>query len=180
MPGGKAPRWLRALEVIVGILLIALALYLIAFPAAALAAAVILIATALIAFGIIRLLGGFLIRGLTLWSRVLSIVAGLLALILGWGAIAYPALGLLTIVIYVAIVLLIAGFDRIVTGLSGAGYPGWVRLTQVIVGFLALLLSAAIIVIPLFGLEILVLLLSIEFFIFGIEAVATGLRGYWQ
>ena len=178
MPGSKAPRWLRALEVIVGILLILLALYLIAFPATALAAALILIATALIAFGIIRLLGGFLIQGLTLWSRVLSIVTGLLALVLGWGAIAYPALGLLTIVIYVAIVLLVAGFDRIVTGISASGSPGWVRLTQVIVGFLTLLLSAAIILLPLFGIEILVFLLSIEFFIFGIEAVATGLRGH--
>jgi len=178
MPNDNAPRWLRVLEVIVGILLIMLALYLIAFPTAALAAALILIAGALIAFGIIRLLGGLLTRGLPQWNRVLIIASGLLALALGVGVIAYPALGIMTIVIYAAIVLLVAGLDRIVTGISASGYPGWVRLIQVIVGCLALLLSAAIIVFPLFSLEMLILVLSIEFFIFGIEAVATGLRGY--
>ena len=90
--GVKQAAWLRILEIILGIIVIVIGGYVIAFPGVAILTLVFVLGIGLFVLGITRIFGAFA-SGVSGGIRVLSLIIGILAIILGIYVVAYPGVG---------------------------------------------------------------------------------------
>ncbi len=176
---GKSPGWLRILEIVAGIVLVCTALYVWVYPAIAIEVYILLFAVALLILGCLRIISGIAAQNLVTALRVLFIVVGILLVVIGAYALAYPFVGALTLVYFIAFGLLFTGFDRI--ALSGtkksAGTGRWLTYLSIIAGIIAVIISLAILFYPGFGLALVFILISLALFLLGIEFFAAGITG---
>ena len=178
MSVSKAPSWVRALEILAGIIAMIVSFYVLARPGVALLAIAIFFAAALLLLGIARIARGVAAKGMSSWSRTLSVIVGLLALVLALAAITFPLLGDLTVAFMFAFGLLFTGIGSIAGGKAlGKAIPSWLRYLTIIIGVLGIIIACVILIFPLLGLATLVLLLGVNFFLFGIELIMLGAIG---
>lgn len=168
----------RALRVIVGFLAIAASVVVLSFPDLAVSTLLFLLSFALLFLGIARITHSVAARFWSKGHRALHAVAGVLALILGALVIAFPGLGVGTLVFLLAFGLLAYGTVSLVIGGSVVArlLPKWVRALLVIVGALSVMFSVIVLVYPGIGLVTLVVWLSISFLLNGIESVVSGVE----
>jgi uncharacterized membrane protein HdeD (DUF308 family) len=176
---GKSPGWLRVLGIVAGIILVCTALYVWVYPAIAIEAYIILFAIALIILGVIRFISGFAAQNLATALRVLFIIVGILLVVIGAYALAYPLIGALTLIYFFAFGLLFTGFDRIALSgtIKSTGTGSWLKYLTIIAGIFAIIVSLAILFYPGFGLALVFILISLELFLMGIELLAAGVTG---
>ena len=120
-------RWLRGVQIRLGVLSIILSGFVLAFPGFAfLSLIIILAAIAIIAFmavsmvfnGCARIVEG--IRGRhPRWTKALLIGAGILSLILGGLVMVYPLLGVVVAATFLAIGLMFSGIKMTAAGVMG-------------------------------------------------------------
>ncbi|WP_455285424.1 DUF308 domain-containing protein [[Eubacterium] cellulosolvens] len=178
MSVGKAPSSLRGLEIIAGIISIIVSFYVVARPAVALLTIAIFFAVALLFLGIARVARGVGSKNMSSWSRTLSVIVGLLALALALVTVVFPLLGDLTVAFLFAFGLLFTGIGSIAGGQAlGRAVPSWLRYATIIIGVLGIIIACTILIFPLLGLATLVLLLGVNFFLFGIELILLGAIG---
>jgi len=178
MSVSKAPSWLRALEILAGIVAIIVSFYVVARPGVALLAIAIFFAVALLFLGIARVARGVGAKNMSSWSRGLSVIVGLLALALALVTIAFPILGDLTVAFMFAFGLMFTGIGSVAGGYAlGKAVPSWARYASIIIGILGIVLACVILILPVLGLATLVLLLGVNFFLFGIELIVLGAIG---
>ena len=170
----KRPPWVRALQIGLGAIIIALSIYALATPAAAFVSIVWLLAIILFFVGIERVISGIFLPGK---HRLYSIGLGILILILAGIAIAYPTEAATLIIIFIAIALLIIGASRIIEGLSRR-HRGFSRGFHLGVGILAVAIGIAILVLPSFGAALAGFLIAIGLLVIGIQMVITGIRSH--
>ncbi|KON34492.1 MAG: hypothetical protein AC479_00010 [miscellaneous Crenarchaeota group-6 archaeon AD8-1] len=75
------------------------------------------------------------------WFRALSVILGILILILAFAVIAFPELGLLTIVIWISLTLIVAGIELLVVGVGLPDLSSGGRALMVIGGIAMLALG---------------------------------------
>jgi uncharacterized membrane protein HdeD (DUF308 family) len=174
----KIPDWVRVLRVIVGLIAIVASVVVLASPGLAIFTLLFLLSFALFFLGVARIAHSFAAK---LWSkghRALHAVAGVLALILGALVLAFPGLGIGTLVFLLAFALLAYGIVSLVIG--GSGVAGllskWVRALLIIVGSLSVVFSLLVIVFPAIGVLTLVAMLSVSFLLDGIESIFFGIE----
>lgn len=114
------PRGLRIISIIAGLVLLGLAIMVLAYPYFAAAVLVSLLAFGLLTYGIARVIFGGFAKILPNWVRGLLVVGGVFTIILSIVVLAYPAVGLLTLVFLLSIGLTWSGIDAIITGATGA------------------------------------------------------------
>jgi uncharacterized membrane protein HdeD (DUF308 family) len=158
--------WVRALRVIMGLIAIAASLIVLSFPGLAVSTLLFFLSFALIFLGVARI--GHSV-GAKFWSkshRVLHAVAGVLALILGVIVLAFPGLGIATLVFLLALALLAYGIVSLVIGGSAAAslLSKWKRALLIIVGVLSVIFSLIVLVFPAIGLVTLVVWLLVAFY----------------
>ncbi|MDD1716183.1 MAG: DUF308 domain-containing protein [Methanolinea sp.] len=171
------PGWLRALELIAGVILIIAAFLVWVHPMVAILAVETFFAIALIFLGFARLLGGITAKNLNGGLRALMVLAGVILLMVGIVALVFPVAGVLTLVYFFAIALLFAGIERLAAGgMAGTG-PAWIKYLTLAIAVLVLIISFAILVFPAFGLELIFLLISVQLLLLGIELLAAGITG---
>lgn len=175
----KSPGWLRALEIVVGIILIFTAFYVWVYPGIATLTYVFIFGIVLVILGISRFIAGFAAKNLTTGIRILLIIVGILAVIIGFYALAYPLVGAITLVYFFAFALLFLGFDRLALAgtAKGAEEGTWLKYLSIIVGIFAIIISFAILLYPGFGLALVFVLISLQLFLLGIELLAAGITG---
>jgi uncharacterized membrane protein HdeD (DUF308 family) len=117
----RLERSLRVLNIIVGLVLIAVAITIIAYqyPYFATAFMVSLLAYGLLVDGIIRIVVGAIAKVLPNWIRGSFVVLGILMIISAIVVLAYPDVGVLTLVFLLSIGLLWGGIDAIIAGATG-------------------------------------------------------------
>jgi uncharacterized membrane protein HdeD (DUF308 family) len=172
----KRPHWVRALQIGLGAIIIALSILALVSPAAAFVSIVWVLALILFFVGIERVISGIFLPGK---HRFYSIGLGILILILAGIAISYPTEAALLIIILVAIALLIIGASRIIEGLSRR-HRGFSRGFHVGVGILAIGIAIAILVLPSFGAALAGIIIAIGLLVIGIQMVITGIRAHKQ
>jgi len=172
----KRPPWVRALQIGLGAIIIALSILALVSPAAAFVSIVWVLALILFFVGIERVISGIFLPGK---HRFYSIGLGILILILAGIAISYPTEAALLIIILVAIALLIIGASRIIEGLSRR-HRGFSRGLHVGVGILAIGIAIAILVLPSFGAALAGIIIAIGLLVIGIQMVITGIRSHKQ
>jgi len=173
----KYPGWLRALDVVLGIIAILLAIVVLAFPGLAILTLIIILTIALLIIGIGRILFGIFKRGLSGGARALNIIVGILALILAFVILLYPGIATLFLVYYLAVSLLFTGIAMIGTGGTDKSFPSWLRGLLITVGISIFVISVVVIIFPALGLLTLLYIISINFLLYGIGRIFSGVTG---
>ena len=179
----KSPTWVRALQIGIGAVAIGLSLSAIIFPVLTVVATFTAAAIILLLFGIEQVVGGvFLYRR----SRFAHIGLGILVIILSSIVMAYPLASAAFVVLLAAIALLFSGISSIIAGLRGGKSEekdsrntasAGSRALSVAAGALAIGLSIMIMASPLFGIELVGLVIGIAVLVYGIRLVVTGISG---
>jgi uncharacterized membrane protein HdeD (DUF308 family) len=169
----KNPTWIRAAQIGLGILVIILSIYALAFPGLTYVTVFWILAIVLFFVGIERIIVGIVSPGRSRWA---NIGLGILVLIFAGIAMAYPAATAYTIIIFIGIALLFGGFARIIDGFSGS-HSGGSRTLLIGVGILAVILSIAVLASPLFGAVLAGIIIGVALLITGIQMVIAGIQG---
>jgi uncharacterized membrane protein HdeD (DUF308 family) len=174
--GEKQKGWLRILEIILGIIVLILALYVLANPGIAILTLIFVLGIGLFVLGITRIAGVF-VSVFPGGMRVLSLIIGVLAIILAIYVVAYPAAGAFTLVLLLGFGLLVSGIEAIAIG--GSFGSGASKAASIVLGIIAIILAFVVLLYPGIALGTLVILLALSFIILGIEAIASGILGRW-
>jgi uncharacterized membrane protein HdeD (DUF308 family) len=169
----RSPSWLRIVQIGLGILTIALSIFALAFPVVVYISIIWILAVVLFFVGIEQIIVGVFSPRRSRWS---SIGLGILVLIFATIAISFPVAAAITIIIFIGIAFLINGIARIVEGFSGR-HSGVSRLFLIGVGILAVAISAAVLISPLFGAGLAGIIIGIGLLITGIQMIFAGVQG---
>ena len=169
----KSPGWIRAVQIGLGAITIALSIFALAFPATTFISIVWILSVVLFFVGIEQIIVGIFSPGKSRWS---SIGLGVLVLIFAGIAMSFPVAAAITIIVFIGIAFLINGIARIVQGFTGK-HSGMVRGFLIGVGIMAVVLSVAVLASPLFGVRLAGIIIGIGLLITGIQMVFAGVKG---
>jgi uncharacterized membrane protein HdeD (DUF308 family) len=169
----KTPGWLRAVQIGLGALTIALSIFALAFPAVTFISVIWILAVVLFFVGIQEIIVGVFSPRRSRWS---TIGLGVLVLIFAAIAMSFPVATAITIIIFIGIAFLINGIARIIEGFSGK-HSGISRAFIIGVGILAIALSAAVLISPFFGARLAGIVIGIGLLITGIQMIFAGIQG---
>lgn len=85
--------------------------------------------------------------------------------------LAFPQIGIPTLIILLAVGLLFLGISRIGTSLGKPGLPGWLRALGIVTGLLALILWLLALVLPALGVALLLAILAVGLIFHGFDRV---------
>jgi uncharacterized membrane protein HdeD (DUF308 family) len=169
----KSPGWLRGVQIGLGVLVVILSIYALAFPAAAFVGIIWILAIVLFFVGIEKIITGIFLPQRSKWA---TIGLGVLVLIFAGLAIAYPGATAFVVIIFIGVALLFGGIARLVEGFSGHR-SGWQRAALIGVGILLIIISIAVMVSPMFGAVFAGILIAIALMITGFQMIAAGATG---
>ncbi len=167
----------RALEVIGGIIVIALAIVALADPQFATQTLVIVIAAGLIIGGFFRISVGAFATVLPSPLRSLNITGGVIAFVLGIAALLDLQGALATLIGILAVALLLVGAVEIGVGVARHP-PVWLRLLIVAIGVLTIILSVYVILDMSIGERIVTAILALALMLVGIRNIVHGFTGH--
>ena len=177
----EVPIWLRALDVIVGIIMVVLGIWVIwglIDPTVLIGLALMqLLGIILIIWGIWRLIKAILAKELAMMSRLLLIIGGILLLIFGGLTFAVPLLTQDLIAILFSIGLIIYGIIVLFVSLMNNEVAGWGRWLGVILGFFLIILGGIFLFNWFAAAAFLYLLLAIALLIGGFVRIVYGISG---
>jgi len=106
--------------------------------------------------------------------RIIEIILGITALVIGGLALAFPVATVVSIVVFFGIALVAVGVLRLATGASSDWLPPSIRRSNSIIGILAIIFGAIILFAPFFATEVLVILIGLGLLIYGVGRVVAG------
>jgi uncharacterized membrane protein HdeD (DUF308 family) len=169
-------RW-RALEVLGGIIVIALAIVALADPQFTITTLVIVIAAGLIIGGLFRITVGAFATVLPSPLRGFNVTGGVIAFVLGIAALLDLQAAVATLIGILAVALLLVGALEIGVGVARHP-PVWLRLVIVAIGVLTIILSVYVILDMSIGQTILAAILSLALLLVGIRNIVHGITGH--
>jgi uncharacterized membrane protein HdeD (DUF308 family) len=171
------PSWLRAAQVIVGIVCILLSIAIFLSSGLGSYTLLFLIEITLIIIGSERVATGITLRGTKRSSRAINIGLGL-------GIIGFAVLGFLTpqlttqwLIILLGLGLLANGILRIIDGLRNIEYERFTRLFRLGAGAVSVVISILVLVNPRFGFYLLMVIIAVALVVTGIELLMVGIKG---
>lgn len=172
----KQPGWLRALEIVTGLLSIVAGAVVLGFPGLGVATLVILLSIGLLFMGIRSIaLVGF--RSISLGQKALSAISGIIALILAVLVVLFPGYGVLTLLTFVLFGLIVYGVGRIFLAYMLKATAGWIRGMIVATGVIAIILSVIVLLLPGLALLTFAAVLSVALLVSGVEMIVSGAIG---
>jgi uncharacterized membrane protein HdeD (DUF308 family) len=168
---------IRILQIIVGIIAIALSIAVIVNPGFGIEILVFLLSISLFVVGIERISIAFLPYIRKSSTRIGNIVLGGLAILLSIIVIGFPFFTIGFLVTLLAIGLLFIGAARIIHGVLDKQTSKWSRIFLVAVGILSIGVSFMVFANPLLGIFLLTFILAINLLIIGIESIVHGASG---
>jgi uncharacterized membrane protein HdeD (DUF308 family) len=173
----KTPNYLRAAQIVIGIITLLLASTVIVYPGLAILVAVVWLSVSLLFGGIESLVIGASARHLSKGWRAIGIITGAITIGLSFAVLAHPVAGAITAFVLLSIGLLFLGSGEIARGVSEKRIPGWTRAMLVGVGAITVGLSIAVIVSPLIALSALYVLVATALIITGASYITAGVTG---
>jgi len=167
----------RALEVLGGAIVIALAIVALADPQFTITTLVIVIAAGLIVGGLFRIAVGAFATVLPSALRGLNVTGGVIAFVLGIGALLDLQAAVATLIGILAVALLLVGAFEIGVGVARHP-PVWLRLVIVAIGVLTIILSVYVILEMSIGQTILAAILALALLLLGIRNIVHGITGH--
>lgn len=170
----KSPGWKRAVQIGLGVIAIALAIYAIIFPGITLVSLVFILAIIFLIIGIERVISGIFIPSGSRWG---TIGLGILVIILASIALAFPVGTTVALFLFLGFALLFDGIARIIHGFADRTQRGWVRGFHIGVGVLAVIFGGMVIVSPFFGAVLAGFIMGIILILIGIQMISAGIGG---
>jgi len=167
----------RALEVLGGIIVIAVAIFALADPQFTTQTLVIVIAAGLIIGGLFRITVGAFATVLPSPLRSLNVTGGVIAFVLGIAALLDLQAAVATLIGILAVALLLVGAVEIGVGVARHP-PVWLRLLIVAIGVLTIILSVYVILDMSIGERILTTILALALMLVGIRNIVHGITGH--
>ena len=174
----ELPTWLRILQFVTGGIAIALSGYVISNPITTTLVFLVFLGISLFVVGISNLLNGFFHRGTSKGTRVTEIIIGIVAIIGALFTLAHPIAALTTLVWIASIFVLIFGAGLVTNGIAARNQGKGARIAKVIIGIIVIILSAILLEYPGLTLSMMIILLSINLFIQGIDRIISGAIGH--
>jgi len=169
----KSPGWMRGVQIGLGILVVILSIYALAYPGAAFVSLVLILGIILFIVGIEKIVSGTF---LPIKGRGATIGLGILALIFAGFVIAFPGFATWIITVFIGIALLFGGAASIVQAFSGRE-SGWKKAFLIGVGALLIIIGITTLVSPIFGAQFAGFVIAIGLLIAGIQMIAAGATG---
>ena len=169
----KSPGWLRGAQIGLGILVVILSIYALAYPGAAFVSLVLILGIILFIVGIEKIISGIF---LPIKGRGATIGLGIIVLIFAGFVIAFPGFATWIITIFIGIALLFSGAASIAQAFSGRE-SGWKKAFLIGVGALLIILGIMVLVSPVFGAQFAGFVIAIGLLIAGIQMIAVGATG---
>jgi uncharacterized membrane protein HdeD (DUF308 family) len=166
----------RALEIVLGLVALAVGFLALAFPQFVVVTLMVLFGIALLLVGILRLATAYSphFYGST---RGTNAAIGILAIILALIILLFPTFATVSVVVLIGIGLFIYGIGRIVVGGAATNLPGGLRGLLILVGVLVALFGLIIIFVPAVGILTYAFFVSLAFILIGIDSLASGIVG---
>ena len=174
----RSPSWLRVLEILAGVLVLAVAFFVLADPAFALTVLAYTLGIGLVILGLSRIFAGVYGRYFAMWFREINAGGGIIAFVLGIVAIIDPQFVISFLTILVALALLVVGIVEIVAAGFAKHPPVWVRGLIGGVGVLTVILSVFIIIDPSLGQLSLRVTIAMVLVAVGVRDIAHGISGH--
>jgi uncharacterized membrane protein HdeD (DUF308 family) len=169
----KSPGWLRGVQIGLGILVVILSIYALAYPGAAFVSLVLILGIILFIVGIEKIISGIF---LPIKGRWATIGLGILVLIFAGFVIAYPGFATWIITVFIGIALIFGGAASIAQGFSGRE-SGWKKAFLIGVGALLIIIGIMALVSPVFGAQFAGFVIAVGLLIAGIQMIAVGATG---
>ena len=112
----KAPGWLRALDIVFGLIAVILSVVVLAYQELAILTMIFVLSIVLLVVGIARIFGGIFATYLSGGMRAVNVGIGILALVLGAIALVYTDLTTQVMIYILSFALLLNGIARLVIG----------------------------------------------------------------
>lgn len=157
-----------------GILTTAAGIAAVVWPGITLLAAAIIFGVQLIVAGIYRLVAAFASTDVTVATRVLLALLGVLSLIVGLYAVRHVLLTIVALGLLIGIFWVANGVIELFTAVSHRNMAG--RAWRVVMGTLSVVAGVILLAIPAISLITLVVLLSVWLIIFGMMEISLSLR----
>jgi uncharacterized membrane protein HdeD (DUF308 family) len=170
------PMWARLLEVIFGIIVLVLAVYVLFNTSAAVNTLRLLLGIGVLILGLIMLIRGASSKALKTSGKIVNVILGIIFLAVGAAAIYYSNFGTTLVILIFAFGLLLNAIGRLqFAGYSMAvGMPPSVRWANIILGVIAFIVAIAAFVDPSWGNTIVGWLVALVLFLFGIQLIIAG------
>jgi uncharacterized membrane protein HdeD (DUF308 family) len=169
----KSPGWLRGAQIGLGILVVILSIYALAYPGAAFVSLVLILGIILFIVGIEKIISGIFLPVKGRWAMI---GLGILVLIFAGFVIAFPGFATWIITVFIGIALLFGGAASIAQAFSGRE-SGWKKAFLIGVGALLIILGIMVLVSPVFGAQFAGFVIAIGLLIAGIQMIAVGATG---
>ena len=176
MSYSRSPGWLRAAQVVLGVLTIILSIFALAYPGYTFISVVVILAVVMLFVGFEKIITGIFLPSRSSRGRLATVGLGILVLVLAGIALAFPVASAFVGIIFIGVALLFSGIARIVEGISGE-HSGWSKTFLIAVGLLAVILSFPVMASPAFGAAVAGAIIAIALLIIGIQMVAAGILG---
>ena len=173
----KAPNWLRAFDVIFGLIAVILSVVVLAYQELAILTMIFVLSIVLLVTGIARILTGIFAKYLSDGIRAINFGIGMVAIVLALVALLYTNFTTQVLIYILFFVLLLNGVARLVIGGFARAFPNWLRGFFVIVGIVTIVLSVVVFVSSESGFLAMVLMLSFTFMFNGIARIVQGITG---
>lgn len=172
----KSPGWVRAVQIGLGIIALVLSAYVLAFPVITFVTIVYILGIVLLIVGIERVISGIFEHspGGSRWG---SVGLGILVIIIALIVMAFPVGTGVFLLILLALALLFDGIARVIHGIGNKTRGKVTRTFSIVAGVIAIALSIAIMASPVFGAELIGILLAIALIIIGIQIIVAGITG---
>ena len=149
----------------------------IALPGLAITILIVLIGVGLTLLGLARFLRGIFETRLSNFLRFLNVIAGLLILILAMATLLFQTLVVLILIWMLAAALLILGLVGLLAGIFDKESPTWFRALLIVVGFITLVVSFLVFLLPALGELTLVIVLAWALILNGLTRIASAIVG---
>ena len=169
----KSSAWVRFAQIGLGIIVVILSIYALAYPGAAFVSLVLILGIILFIVGIEKIVSGIF---LPIKGRGATIGLGILALIFAGFVIAFPGFATWIITVFIGIALLFGGAASIVQAFSGRE-SGWKKAFLIGVGALLIIIGITTLVSPIFGAQFAGFIVAIGLLIAGIQMIVAGATG---
>ena len=173
----KSPGWLRAFDIIFGLISVIMSVVVLVYQELAILTLIFVLSLILLVLGVARIFGGIFGKYLSDGIRALNVGIGLVAVILGMITLVYTDFTTQILIYIISLALLLNGVARFVIGGFAKAFPKWVRAFFIAIGALTIRLSVVVFVYSELGFLALILMLSVTFMFNGIARIIQGITG---
>ena len=174
----KSPTWLRILQFVTGGIAIALSGYVLANPITTSWFFLTFLGISLLVVGISSITNGFFHKSTSKGTRIIEIIIGIIAIIGGFFTITHPIAALASLIWITSLFVLIFGAGLVATGIARRDQNKGARIAKIIIGIIVVIFSGALLEYPGMTLSMMLILLSINLFIQGIDRIISGAIGH--